>query len=211
MPPGWSDTPFGALVCERVWVAWRNELRDGKLTKVPYAPNGRRAKAGDPSTWGTYVEAEARAKRIINGLGGGIGIELGDLGADLHLAGFDLDSCLADGMIAPWAAEILAAAATYAEVSPSGGGLKLFFYIATEDARWFLDRIGVAAEQWGCRRDVPGADARDHGPAVEVYLALRYFAVTGNRWTSSPNSFRLLGRASLDHLATLIPSRKPAG
>jgi hypothetical protein len=204
-------TALDALASERRWVAWRNELRGSKLTKVPYAPNGKRAKADDPSTWGTCQEAEARAKRIINGLGGGIGIELGDLNADLYLAGLDLDSCLEEGAVAPWAAAILAAADTYAEISPSGGGVKLFFYIATEDARWFLDRIGIEAEQWGCRRDVPGADARDHGPAVEVYLALRYFAVTGDRWPSSPNSLRLLDRTALDHLAPQIPPPKPTG
>jgi hypothetical protein len=37
----------------------------------------------------------------------------------------------------------------------------VFFYIATEDVRWFLDLIGVAADQWGCRRDVPGEESAD--------------------------------------------------
>src|SRR4051812_29118851 len=63
------------------WVAWRNEKRDEKITKVPYSPRGdRKAEANDPSTWGTRAEAEARAGVIVNGAGGGIGIELGDLG-----------------------------------------------------------------------------------------------------------------------------------
>jgi putative DNA primase/helicase len=121
--------PLDALAHEARWVAWRNELRGGKPTKVPYAPNGKMAKADDPATWGTRAEAEARAKKLINGHGGGIGIELGDLGGDIHLAGFDLDSCLGEvGVAASWAEAILSTVLSYAEVSPSGRGLKVFFY-----------------------------------------------------------------------------------
>lgn len=174
-------TALDALAGEPRWVAWRNESRGGRLTKVPYAPNGRKAKADDPSTWGIRTAVHARAARIVNRQDGGIGIELGDLGSDMHLAGIDLDSCLGEnGQLAPWAAAILDLVPSYTEVSPSGHGLKLFFYVASEDVRPFLNRIGARTHQWGVRRDVPGEDPRDHGPAVEVYLSHRYFAVT--RW-----------------------------
>jgi primase-polymerase (primpol)-like protein len=89
-----SGMPLDALAHEARWVAWRNELRGGKPTKVPYAPDGMKAKADNPSTWGTRKVAEACASRIVNGQGGGIGIQLGDLGGDMHLCGIDLDSCL---------------------------------------------------------------------------------------------------------------------
>jgi hypothetical protein len=85
-------TALDALAGEPRWVAWRNELRGSKPTKVPYAPDGKKARAGDPSTWGTRKAAGARAAKIVNGQGGGIGIQLGDLGADTHLCGIDLDS-----------------------------------------------------------------------------------------------------------------------
>jgi putative DNA primase/helicase len=150
------------------WTAWRHELRGGKKTKIPYSPHGGLTKADDPSTWSCRAEAEATAKRIVDGLGGGIGIELGDLGADLYLGGFDLDSCVAlDGAIAPWAETILSALPTYAERSPSGLGIKIFFYILASDVRAFLDLIEVQPGAWGCRRSV-GDDGRDHGPAVEL-------------------------------------------
>ena len=68
-------TPLDLLADEPRWVAWRNEDRGRKPTKIPYAPKGQRAKADDPSTWGTRAEAEARASKIINGQGGGIGIQ----------------------------------------------------------------------------------------------------------------------------------------
>lgn len=203
---------FDTLAHEVRWVAWRNELRGRKPTKVPYAPNGKRAKADDPATWGTRDEVEQCAAKLVNGQGGGIGIQLGDLGNDAHLAGIDLDSCLGEnGALAGWAASILDLVSSYAEVSPSGLGLKLFFYVASEDVRPFLDRIGAQRHHWGVRRDVPGEDARDHGPAVEVYFRNRYFTVTGNKWLGAPDELTLLDGANLDRLAALIPRGNPAG
>jgi putative DNA primase/helicase len=105
------------------WVAWRNESRGDKLTKVPYCGTDKKAKADDPATWLCRTEAERVAERIVNGLGGGIGYELGDLGNDLFIAGVDLDSCLNGDRLADWAAVVLAAIPTYGEISPSGTGL----------------------------------------------------------------------------------------
>jgi predicted P-loop ATPase len=201
-----------AFAGESRWVAWRNELRGGKPTKVPYAPRGGKAKADDPSTWGNRAAAEARAAKIVNGSGGGIGIQLGDLGADLHLCGIDLDSCITEGgALAQWAADMLSAIPTYTERSPSGHGLKLFFCALTEDVRPFLDRIGVAPHAWGTRRSVPRHNGRNHGPAVEVYCAGRYFAVTEDRWREAPDTLATLNKPALDRLAGLIPAAGSAG
>jgi hypothetical protein len=200
--------PLDALAHEARWVAWRSEPRGRKVTKVPYAPTGRRAKADDPATWGTRAEAEARAKRIVNGQGG-IGIQLGDLGEDKHLCGIDLDSCIAeDGELAAWAVEILRTAPTYTERSPSGRGLKLFFCTASEDVRPFLGRIGVRHDAWGTRRGVTGEAGRDHGPAVEVYVAGRFFAVTADKWPRTLDKLATLDAATLDRLAAVIPVAK---
>jgi Virulence-associated protein E len=205
-------TALDALAGEPRWVAWRNELRGSKPTKVPYGPDGKKAKADDPSTWGTRKLAEARASRIVNGQGGGIGFQLGDLSGDMHLGGLDLDSCIAiDGALAPWAAEIVSAVPTYTERSPSGRGLKMFFYTPSEDVRPFLDRIGVSPGAWGTRRGVPGHDGRDHGPAIEVYLARRFFAVTEDGWPGAPDKLATLDTPTLDRLAELIPAAKSVG
>lgn len=107
-------------------MAWRNEQRGERLTKVPYQPNNQRAKTDDPTTWATRAEVAEAVPKIVNGLDGGVGIVLGDIGGDLHLCGLDLDTCLRDSKIAPWAAAILDVAETYAEISPSGAGLKAF-------------------------------------------------------------------------------------
>jgi hypothetical protein len=203
---------FDCLAAAPRWVAWRNERRgaagqSGKPTKVPYSPvGGGKAKADAPATWGTRVAAEERARRLINGQGvGGIGINLGDLGADTYLGGIDLDSCIEGGICADWAQRICDLAQTYAEISPSGSGLKLFFYVAGEDVRPFLDKIGVPPDGWGCRRAAPGACGADHGPAIEVYLSHRYFAVTEKRWSGSPDSIAMFEYSSLDRIAALIP------
>jgi hypothetical protein len=206
-----NATALDALAEEPRWVAWRNEPRgkSGKPTKVPYAPNGRKAKTDDPATWGPRAAAQTCATRIVNGQGGGIGIQLGDLGADTHLCGIDLDSCiLEDGSLAAWAAEIVSAIPTYTERSPSGRGLKMFFYMHSEDVRPFLDRIGVRPDGWGTRRGVPGQDGRDHGPAIEVYLASRYFAVTETIWPGTPNTLATLDIGALGRLAALIPAAR---
>jgi len=144
-------------------------LRSDKATKVPYSPNGGKAKADDPSTWGTRAEAEKKASQIVNGLGGGIGIELGDLGADTFLVGIDFDSCLDQhGNLADWAKPFLAAVPSYTEISPSGRGIKTFFLMAAEYVRAFLELVGVVNEQWGFSRSIPGERPKtDHGPGID--------------------------------------------
>jgi primase-polymerase (primpol)-like protein len=74
------------------WVAWRNEQRNGDVTKIPIAArSGREAKSNDPATWATFGEAEFWC---IENRGTGIGIILGPLAdGGAILAGVDLDSC----------------------------------------------------------------------------------------------------------------------
>ena len=133
------------------WVAWRNEKRgpEGKPTKVPYGTSDRRARADVSATWISRHQAEAAAKRLVNGAGGGIGIELGDLGHDVYLAGIDLDTCLDSGGLAAWAGDLLAAFPSYAERSPSGSGVKGYAYLMSEHVRPFLDRLGVEFDRLG--------------------------------------------------------------
>jgi hypothetical protein len=207
---------LGSLASAPRWVAWRNEWRgEGdarKLTKVPFGRDRRPAKADDPSTWLTREEASDLAKSIAHGLGGGIGIQLGDVGDGTYLTGFDLDSCLDEKQrLASWAAEIIKAASTYAETSPSGKGVKLFAFVAANDVRPFLASIGVSAPNWGTRRSVPGQDGANHGPAIEVYCGLRFFTVTNNRFGLLPEQPAQLDDAALQRLANLVPPTRCRG
>jgi AAA domain len=151
------------------WVCWRLEIRDGKPTKVPYTPAGSKAKSTDPRTWSTFDECFTAA--FVDGRHDGIGFVFAD---DDDLAGVDLDTCVDNGTVAAWAAEIIAGMASYAEISPSGTGVKLF-----------------------CRAKLPEPGRRNG--KLEVYGAKRFFTITGSHLKGSPD--RISGaQAALDQL-----------
>lgn len=144
---------FDRLRDERVWVAWADE--GGR--KVPKSPHGGNAKSNDPSTWGTYAEAEAaRAK---NGYSG-VGLMLTD-----GYTGIDLDGAVEDGKIADWAQEIVDEFGSYAEISPSGTGLHILGWSDMEQT---------------------GPIGRNNRGGVEVYNHGRYFTVTGDVVRDAP-------------------------
>ena len=208
---------FSAFEDEPRWLAWRQEQRGGRWTKVPYDATrpGQRGDATDPSTWATRTEAEKRAKALANGsTQAGIGIPLGDLGDNTFLCGLDLDSSIDEnGALAPWAVAIISLLGTYAETSPSGRGIKAFFYVAAENVRPFLDLIGVEPASWGCKRGIPGLSGADHGPGIECYFSARYFVVTTRVWSVDHQRIVLLDWSQLEQLAKLIPppSRASSG
>ena len=169
------------------WVAWRNEKRGDRTTKVPHSPHGGPAKADDPRTWGSRSEAEARARRVVNGEGGGIGIELGDLGDETSLGGIDLDTCRReDGTFEEWAREIIERFDSYAETSPSGTGAKIFFRYPTDDLAALREAMG--GPQHG--REFKRGNGKDHPPAIELHLSNRYFTVTEQKLDGVPDVIR---------------------
>lgn len=133
-----NSSTSGSLTALRdrpVWVAWKEVERDGNLTKEPRDPKrrGTKAKSDDPSTWGTRAAAEKMADLYAQREEvGGVGVVFCELGDDTHLCGIDLDSCLDPkaGKLKPHAAEIVQRFdVAYAETSPSGKGLKLYFRV----------------------------------------------------------------------------------
>jgi putative DNA primase/helicase len=177
-------TSLDDLVAKQRWVAWCNERRGEKLTKVPYCGEGRKAQANNPKTWRTRRDAEACARAIVDGLGGGIGIMLGDLGEDLALFGVDLDTCRdqATGIFEPWAAEVIDRFESYTEISPSGTGCKVFALVG--DAA--LAEVRAATEIKYGKTFARRNGAAEHPPAIEVHIGNRYFAVTDQRLDNSP-------------------------
>lgn len=108
---------------EKRWVNWRLETRKGKTTKLPYSINGKLASSTDPKTWATYAEASKKSENV--------GIVFTPA---KDLLGIDIDHCL-DGIEIKHAQKkaikaLLAAADTYAEISPSKTGLHLFFKLS---------------------------------------------------------------------------------
>ncbi|TWU38580.1 AAA family ATPase [Novipirellula artificiosorum] len=153
------------------WVCWRSVIRDNRPTKEPIDPrNGRLAKTNDPSTWSDFEKAWDRfeSSHGTNGIGlNGIGFVFT---ADDPFAGVDIDDCLAESGEYTWGADIVSNFDTYAEVSPSGTGVKLFL-------------CGAKPSFAQCRKE-------GFGPLmigkVEVYDQGRFFTVTGKRLSGSP-------------------------
>lgn len=86
--------------------------------KVPINPaTGYAARSNDPTTWGTYDQAQKLA--IENDLGG-VGFMF-----DTGYVGLDLDDCVTDGNINAYAKDVLRRCQSYAEFSPSGTGIHI--------------------------------------------------------------------------------------
>jgi hypothetical protein len=158
-------TALSEFADQRRFVCWRYHAREGngrwKWTKPPIDPHtGRLAKCDDPTTWGT-LDAAVGACTAHPGEYDGIGVMLGD-----GLAGIDMDRVRVDstGALEPWADEMVRRLNSYAEVSPSGCGVKVFV-----------------------RGHLPGGGRTRYGDSqLEVYAAGRYFTLTGRRLDDSP-------------------------
>jgi hypothetical protein len=85
---------------------------------------------------------------------------------DGDLTGIDLDKCIINGKLDPWANEIVTRAESYCEVSPSGTGIRII-------ARGKIDKT--------FKFDPAG---------VEVYGTGRYLTITGNHIAGTPTEIR---------------------
>ncbi len=168
------------------WVAWRyKEVTDSdgtkKATKPPVNPKiGGGASHSDPNTWGTYAQARvfAMSRKMA-----GVGFVLTE---DDGYTGIDLDKVRdpATGALDPWAAEIVAMAETYTEVSPSGAGLRLI-----------------------ARGKIPATVKCD--PAhVEIYRSQRYLTITGDHVPDTPTTIEPAPR-TIEALMARVAERQP--
>ncbi|RIK75652.1 MAG: hypothetical protein DCC67_15015 [Planctomycetota bacterium] len=156
---GASYTAVPAELRERKqWVLWRSE----NGAKVPYQPNGSKASSTNSTTWTTF-EAASAAYNAGGGKYAGIGYVFC---ADDPYTGIDLDDCrnVHTGEIQPWAQDLINRFDTYAEVSPSQTGVKL----------WVKGQLPT---------EQTGKKAPYELGQIEVYDSRRYFAVTGQALT----------------------------
>lgn len=117
--------------------------------KMPMTVEGRAASSTDPNTWAHYDDV---VDALIMGGFDGIGLVLGS-----DVQGIDLDDCRdAEGELTELAQEVLDRIDGYAEVSPSGTGIKIF-----------------------SRTNLDGSRAKKEA-GVELYREGRYFTVTGH-------------------------------
>lgn len=147
--------PIPAALRERPqWVLWKDE--DG--IKMPYATTGKKASSTNPNTWATYEQV-----RKIESKGEYTGIGYVFSSSDPY-TGIDLDDCRSGDVNEPWAQAIIDEAASYAEVSPSGKGVKI----------WVAGTIQTSVKT----------------PHVELYNRSRYFTVTGRLLPGTPSDIR---------------------
>jgi primase-polymerase (primpol)-like protein len=188
---GFDAAVLAALAIARLnqWLCWHYVQRPGskKPSKPPLSPHtGGAASHSDPSTWGPFALAVARARRE----GWGVGFVL--TAADPY-CGVDFDDVIdASGTLAAWVATRVRRLDTYTEVSPSGSGVKC---------------LGIATARHNGRRTF-----RD-GSACEVYDRARFFALTGGAIHSptviAPCQAELT--RIVDHLWPATPPPPPPG
>ena len=146
-----------AELCERPqWVTWRYRWRNGQWTKVPYnAVTGTKARPNDSETWSNFAVALEAAR---SGNRDGIGFVFSK---DDPYCGIDLDDCMdGDGQPVAEAQAILDLFDSYAEVSPSGRGVKVWIRGSLVGRGRRTSRVAGFKE-------------------LEVYDKGRYFTVTG--------------------------------
>jgi putative DNA primase/helicase len=146
------------------WVLWRNDHRDGDFSKVPYQARAPRdkAKANDPSTWASFTDAVVAFGNSQDKPGAMSGIGYVFSAAD-PFVGVDLDDCVEGDTIHSAAKRIINALNGYAEISPSGTGVKVW-------TRGTLPISGTGKQALG-----------SWGGQIEIYHERRWFAVTGWR------------------------------
>lgn len=167
------------------WVAWKAE----RGTKVPYnAHTGYHADATNPATWCAFATAvEALASDRYSGIGF-------VFSAEDPYTGIDLDDCISDDTMAAWAEGVLKANLSYAEVSPSGAGVKVFV------------RGGVPASVKMHGDKVPEAiKPKDAPGGIEIYSQARFFTVTGAHIEGTPTECRSVNGALTRLYTTLRP------
>lgn len=154
------------------WTLWKATLRDGKLDKLPHQADGTMASSTNAETWTTFDKA-VDAFRFGGARFTGLGFVFAANGG---LCGIDLDGCRdrVTGKLASWASEWVSQFDSYAEVSPSETGVKIF--VRGSKPTWCGSKATVKAEK------LPG----DKSPGVEIYDRGRYFAVTGKRVDGTP-------------------------
>jgi len=103
---------------QKAWVGYVAKENDGRVDKIPMnVMTGAPAKSNDPATWADFEMAiDLAVQRNYAGIG---------FMFQPPFVGVDIDHCVKDGVIAPYAVEILKVLNSYSEYSPSGTGIHI--------------------------------------------------------------------------------------
>lgn len=205
------------------WVVWKYLFREGKKTKVLYqAGTTREAKTNDPSTWDTFDNAFDAASR-----GGWEGIGFVFSPED-PFCGIDLDGCRdpKTKVVEQWAKDLVLEFSSYAELSPSDSGIKIWVRgawpkgsghnVKLPDVATVSDKTpGIEVYDWGRFFTVTGRTLKDQHTIADRQgildaMRMRYFKTATRPATSAPaNEFR--SQASiLDRASKYVAKMEPA-
>jgi len=173
------------------WVGYELRRNKDRLDKVPInVLTGRPAKTNDPGTWSEFHSAiDLVAQRNYAGIG---------FVFQPPYVGVDIDHCVKDGVIAPYALEILKNLNSYSEYSPSGTGIHIL-----------------------CKGEI-GRACKISKIGLEIYTKGRFFTVTGNRIMDYPAELnectgalktvfsQFVDREPADNILTLITKSQDA-
>ncbi len=138
------------------WIVWKQEVRNGKSTKVPYQINGEMAQSNNRRSWSTFqTAARAYLERGYDGIGFMFSRQ------DTYI-GIDIDDCVDDEVPNKFASEIIDLMDSYTEFSPSGKGIHIIV-------------------KGNLPSYVLGTGRKNTSHGLEVYQHGRYFTFTGNR------------------------------
>lgn len=175
----------------KAWVGYVARQNGDRLDKVPMnVLTGRPAKTNDPGTWSEFhTTIDLVAQRNYAGIG---------FVFQPPYVGVDIDHCVKDGVIEPYALEILKSLNSYSEYSPSGTGIHIL-----------------------CKGEI-GRACKISKIGLEIYTKGRFFTVTGNRLMDYPSELnnctdalktvfsQFVDRGPADNILTLITKSQDA-
>ena len=171
---------FSEISNLKAFLLWKKGMTklNGKFDKIPYYANGqkRHGTQGEPTDLANLVTLhEARIALEANPSYAGIGLALRD---NLKIVALDLDNCVENGQLKSEFSNLVSG--TYAEVSPSGHGVRLLLR-------------GSGLE-----------DFKNHPEGFELFHSKGFVTLTGNRWPSSPDNIAQLAdtpiiREAIEH------------
>ena len=150
---------------------WTNYVKvprsNGHVTKPPINPLTLSGKGWDINLTDFDTAAANIGQTTPNG------VEIAGVGLALNkgLVGVDLDDVISDGILVPFAADIVDSLDTYTEISPSGHGLHLLLYCKELNGQTIGKGFDVGESR------------------LEIYcypVGGRYFTVTGNVYRDKP-------------------------
>jgi hypothetical protein len=159
-----KNIPY-VLQLRRQWLMWKLEVnKNGKMTKVPYSINGKKADVTDSSSYCSFKEA---IKTLKNGDYSGIGFALTE---DDNFVFIDLDGCLDGGESNELARKTMDSCMSYTEISPSGNGLHIIL-------KGYLPSIDDYLRNNQLYK-------------IEMYDSKRFMTVTGNIYENSKKNVK---------------------